>query len=183
MTHVIDNRGVRMTVDGVTGVVEQSLEYLPSGYVCHSENYGRQPFRFCGKELLTMHGWDMYDSFARYQYARLPRFSTMDPLAEWDYATSPYAYCQNDFVNLVDPWGLDGWPGRMNYIEEAVVWGYRRGTIAGDIYGAEIGASIGMWFDGVGAVPGAIIGGIIGGIVGGLAGETVGGMASDVLFN
>ena len=31
MTHVIDNRGVRMTVDGVTGVVEQSLEYLPSG--------------------------------------------------------------------------------------------------------------------------------------------------------
>ena len=106
MTHVIDNRGVRMTVDGVTGDVEQSLGYLPSGYVCHSENYGRQPFRFCGKELLTMHGWDMYDSFARFQHDYLPRFTQMDPLAEWDYATSPYAYCQNDFVNLVDPWGL-----------------------------------------------------------------------------
>ena len=105
MTHVIDNRGVRMTVDGVTGVVEQSLEYLPSGYVCHSENYGRQPFRFCGKELLTMHGWDMYDSFARFQHDYLPRFTQMDPLAEKYYHLSPYNYAGNDPVNAADPSG------------------------------------------------------------------------------
>ena len=96
-----------MTVDGVTGVVEQSLEYLPSGYVCHSENYGRQPFRFCGKELLTMHGWDMYDSFARFQHDYLPRFTQMDPLAEKYYHASPYNYAGCDPVNAVDPSGKD----------------------------------------------------------------------------
>ena len=105
--YVTDYLGsVRMTVDGVTGGVEQSLEYLPSGYVCHSENYGAQPYKFCGKELMTMHGFDQYDSEARFQHDYLPRFTQMDPLAEWDYATSPYAYCQNDFVNLADPTGM-----------------------------------------------------------------------------
>ena len=105
--YVMDYLGsVRMTVDGVTGVVEQSLEYLPSGYVCHSENYGRQPFRFCGKELLTMHGWDMYDSFARFQHDYLPRFTQMDPLAEKYYHLSPYNYAGNDPVNAADPSGM-----------------------------------------------------------------------------
>ena len=100
-----------MTVDGNgsnsgTENARQGMEYLPSGAVFRSTNYDFQTRRFCGKELLTMHGWNMYDSKARLQYALLPRFSTMDPLAEWDYATSPYAYCQNDFVNLADTWGL-----------------------------------------------------------------------------
>jgi len=105
--YVTDYLGSVVAVcSGGTGAVEQSLEYMPSGAIFSATNYGAQPYKFCGKELITMHGWDMYDSFARYQYARLPRFSTMDPLAEWDYATSPYAYCQNDFVNLADPWGL-----------------------------------------------------------------------------
>lgn len=104
--YVTDYLGsVRMTVDGVTGGVEQSLEYLPSGYVCHSENYGRQPFRFCGKELVKMHGWDMYDSFARFQHDDLPRFTAMDPLAEKYYHASPYNYAGCDPVNAVDPSG------------------------------------------------------------------------------
>ena len=63
--------------------MEQSLEYMPSGAVFSATNYGAQPYKFCGKEDITMHGFNMYDSFARYQYSRFPRFTTMDPLAEW----------------------------------------------------------------------------------------------------
>ena len=47
----------------------------------------------------------MYDSEARWQYALIPRFSTMDQLAENYYHLSPYAYCAGDPVNLVDPDG------------------------------------------------------------------------------
>ena len=47
----------------------------------------------------------MYDSSARWQYSLIPRFSTIDPLAEKYYHISPYAYCAGDPVNLVDPDG------------------------------------------------------------------------------
>lgn len=41
--------------------------------------------------------------------------------------------------------------------------------------GAKIGAGIGVWFEGVGAVPGAAIGGVIGGIAGSILGGYYGG--------
>ena len=37
------------------------------------------------------------------------RFTTMDPLAEKYYSISPYAYCANNPVNLVDPEGQDSY--------------------------------------------------------------------------
>ena len=101
---------VRLTVDAIannngTGNARQGMEYLPSGAVFRSTNYAFQPRRFCEKELVMMHGWNMYDSQARYQYSLLPRFSTMDPLAEKYYSLSPYNYAGNDFVNKIDPDG------------------------------------------------------------------------------
>ena len=105
--YVTDYLGsVRMTVDGITGEVRQSLEYLPSGYVFRSDSYAEQPYMFCGKELMTMHGWDMYDSFARFQHSKQPRFSSIDPLAEKYYNLSPYNYAGNDPVNAADPSGM-----------------------------------------------------------------------------
>ena len=56
-------------------------------------------------EEVELHGFDMYDSVARWQYSLIPRFSTIDPLAEKYYHLSPYAYCAGDPVNLVDPDG------------------------------------------------------------------------------
>jgi len=106
--YITDHLGsVRLTVDGNgsnsgTENARQGMEYLPSGAVFRSTNYDFQTRRFCGKELLTMHGWNMYDSKARLQYALLPRFSTMDPLAEKYYSFSPYNYAGNDFVNKFD---------------------------------------------------------------------------------
>ena len=62
-------------------------------------------------EEVELHGFDMYDSGARWQYSLIPRFSTIDPLAEKYYHLSPYAYCAGDPVNLVDPDGrfYDEW--------------------------------------------------------------------------
>jgi hypothetical protein len=45
------------------------------------------------------------------------------------------------------------------------------GVIKGGTAGAAIGAAVGVWFFGIGAVPGAIIGGIGGAIAGGLSGS------------
>ena len=96
---------VRLTCDGNTGEVLQSLEYFPSGVPYNRVNPSMQPRRFCGKEEVELHGFDMYDSGARWQYSLIPRFSTIDPLAEKYYHLSPYAYCAGDPVNLVDPDG------------------------------------------------------------------------------
>ena len=37
----------------------------------------------------------------------LGRFNTIDPLAEKYYSISPYAYCDNNPVNAIDPFGMD----------------------------------------------------------------------------
>ena len=111
--YITDHLGsVRLTVDGNgsnsgTENARQGMEYLPSGAVFRSTNYDFQTRRFCGKELLTMHGWNMYDSQARFQYSLLPRFSTMDPLAEKYYSFSPYNYAGNDPMNAADPDGKE----------------------------------------------------------------------------
>ena len=96
---------IRAVCNGKNGEVLQSMEYTPTGLIFRRRNYEYQPKRFCGKEELTMHGYNMYDSGARFQYSLIPRFSTMDPLCEKYYDVSPYAYCNGDPVNLVDPDG------------------------------------------------------------------------------
>ncbi len=107
---VCDHLGsVRLVCNGNTGEVVQSLEYLPSGVIFRSRNFDRQPYRFTGKELLSAHGLDWYDSGARMQEFHIPRFTTMDPLCEKYYATSPYAYCNNNPVKYIDPDGKDVW--------------------------------------------------------------------------
>ena len=95
-----------MVCDGITGEVQQSIEYLPGGHIFRSENYGTQPYMFCGKELITMHGLSQYDSNARFQHSTQPRFSSIDPLADLNYDISPYAYSSCDPVNKIDPLGL-----------------------------------------------------------------------------
>ncbi|WP_443757770.1 RHS repeat domain-containing protein [Barnesiella intestinihominis] len=96
---------VRLVCNGNTGEVVQSLEYLPSGVIFRSRNFDRQPYRFTGKELLSAHGLDWYDTGARMQEFHIPRFTTMDPLCEKYYSISPYAYCNNNPVKYVDPDG------------------------------------------------------------------------------
>ncbi|GEM_PF-7075846 len=65
------------------------------------------PYRFSGKERTPAD----YDFGARrYLPFRVPRWTTMDPMAEKYFPITPYAYCAGDPVNLVDPEGMDTVP-------------------------------------------------------------------------
>ena len=81
--------------------------YYPFGMFLGEENsYGEHRW-YNGKELDRNHGLDWYDYVAR-RYDGM-RFTTMDPLAEKYYEVSPYAYCGDNPVNRIDPFGLDYW--------------------------------------------------------------------------
>ena len=54
-----------------------------------------------------MHGYDCYDYGARHSYTALGRFTTIDPLAEKFYDTSPYALCHGNPVMRIDLDGMD----------------------------------------------------------------------------
>lgn len=54
-----------------------------------------------------MDGLNLLDFGARWYDPLLGRFTTIDPMAEKYYSTSPYVYCNNDPVNAVDPDGRD----------------------------------------------------------------------------
>ena len=91
------------------GVVQQVTNYYPFGapYVdatavkCDS----LQPYKYNGKELDLMHGLNTYDYGARQHDPILCRWDRIDPHCESYYPHSPYAYCGNNPVILID---LDG---------------------------------------------------------------------------
>ena len=61
------------------------------------------PYKYGGKEWNTT--TSTYDFEARQLSPSFHRFTAMDPLCEKYYGISPYAYCANNPVNLVDPEG------------------------------------------------------------------------------
>ncbi|WP_455496673.1 DUF6443 domain-containing protein [Coprobacter sp.] len=84
-------------------VRNQSTEYYTSGNLYgRSANPELQPYKFGGKELITMHGIDWYDFNARMYSPVLMRFMSIDPMAEKYYGISPYAYCANNPIRNID---------------------------------------------------------------------------------
>ena len=86
----------------------QRMQYYPSGIPWKTSTGATEhPYRYNGKELVQMHGQDEYDSKARWYYPAICRTTTMDPLCEKYYNISPYAWCGNNPVNVIDPSGCD----------------------------------------------------------------------------
>lgn len=87
----------------------ERTQYYPSGLPWAerlSDSFTAHPWKYNGKEFVEMHSLDEYDSEARWYYPAICRTTTMDPLAEKYYATSPYAWCGNNPVRFVDPLGM-----------------------------------------------------------------------------
>ena len=104
--HLGNNRVV-MRMDESAPTVIQSTNYYPFGYpYLDSQDPERQFYKFGGKELDGMHGLNMYDQGARFFGAVIPITSTMDPLVEKYYSTSPYAQWANNPVMYIDPTGM-----------------------------------------------------------------------------
>lgn len=115
--HLGNNREVWLgsyTRDGHTypSTTVQRTQYYPSGLPwesAESDYSDTQHRKYNGKELVEMHGLDEYDSEARWFYPAIMRTTTIDPLAEKYYSTSPYAWCGNNLVNNIDLDGRDVW--------------------------------------------------------------------------
>ena len=102
-----DHLGSVRAVVSQMGAVQQTNEYYPFGDLfptSGTDNSGNR-FRFTGKELGAEAG--LYDFSARFLHPRFGRFTTLDPLAEKYPNISPYAYCNGNPVNFVDPDGMD----------------------------------------------------------------------------
>ena len=95
--------------------------YYPSGIMREKR---RSPYNYglTGKEIVYDNGLDKYFFGARTLFAPINRFNQPNPLCEEYYHISPYAYCANNFINALDPTGMDIWEinnkGRVvNHIE------------------------------------------------------------------
>jgi RHS repeat-associated protein len=102
----LGNNRVVLEIDKVNSLVTQTTDYYPFGMPYANSQYPeRQPYKFGDKELDEMHGLNWYDFNARQFSTAIPRFTTMDPMAEKYYSISPYAYCGNNPVRFKDPDG------------------------------------------------------------------------------
>ncbi len=110
MTHITDHLdSVRAVVDGLTGQTAETNDYYPFGSRWEDEDGISDPtnrYRFNGKEDQEGEfGVPTLDYGARHYTPSSARWLSMDPLAEKYYGVSPYAFCNNDPVNFVDPDG------------------------------------------------------------------------------
>ena len=116
-----------------TGTVEETNHYYPFGGVFAATN-NVQPYKYNGKEFDSKNGLNWYDYGARHYDAALGRFVSVDPLAEQDYAVSPYTYCGNNPVLRIDKdgriWETVWDVGNMLYDAGAAVAAHIRGDHA-----------------------------------------------------
>ena len=114
MIHVTDHLGsVRAVVDGISGAVVEANDYYPFGsrwnttaslidqtnrfrYNSKEEQSSLYPASFRNAAGYIDYGARQYDPV-------LGRWFAQDPLAEKYYGISPYAFCNNNPVNYVDP--------------------------------------------------------------------------------
>ena len=99
-----DHQGNNRVVINSSGAVQETNHYYPFGSVFASTG-NVQPYKYNGKELDTKKGLNWYDYGARHYDATLGRWFVVDPLAEKMYGWSPYAYCYNNPIGLIDEEG------------------------------------------------------------------------------
>ena len=118
-----DHQGNNRVVINGSGTVMETNHYYPFGGVFSTSNV--QPYKYNGKELDTKAGLNWYDYGARHYDAALGRWHVVDPLAEKMYGWSPYGYCFNNPIKLVDIDGKYPGPGDLfvSKREAAKDWG------------------------------------------------------------
>ena len=103
--YVQDHLGNNRLVTDDSGTILQTNHYDPYGQLLGniSSSTPVSQYKYANKE------WDTttasYDFGARRYTPAVPRWTTIDPLAEKYYAISPYVYCAGNPVNRIDPDG------------------------------------------------------------------------------
>lgn len=107
-----DHLGSVVAVLNSDGCIEEATDYLACGTPSTALPVTIDNHRHGGKEWLGFAGLGWHDNRARWHDALLMRFTTPDPLAEKYPDTSPYAFCANNPMNLLDDTGLDWYMSR-----------------------------------------------------------------------
>jgi RHS repeat-associated protein len=106
----LDALGSVRAVTDEQGELLERHDYLPFGEEWNPRPSG-QPRKFTGKERDRETGWDYFG--ARYYEASLARFTSIDPVINWDVNRvdpqrwNRYAYARNNPLKFVDPDGED----------------------------------------------------------------------------
>jgi RHS repeat-associated protein len=102
-----DHLGSSSLITNLDGEIVQHIEYVPFGEVFIEErnNTWNTPYLFNAKELDEETG--LYYYGARYYDPRTSIWLSTDPLQEKYPSISPYVYCAQNPVKLVDPDGKD----------------------------------------------------------------------------
>ena len=107
---ILDITQDETAVTDASAVILEQNDYLPFGTRVSLSTQAYDPsnrYRFNGKEEQVTGNIGLTDYGARLYDNILPRWTTPDPLAEKYYSYSPYAFCNNNPVNFVDPDGRD----------------------------------------------------------------------------
>ena len=100
-------QGNNSVVLNQNGVVQQINHYYPYGSLMgEGFNASSQPYRYGGKELVTLGGLNLSDFGARWLDSPNGTFTTMDPLCEDFQHLSPYLYCAGNPIKYIDPSGM-----------------------------------------------------------------------------
>jgi RHS repeat-associated protein len=100
--------------NGTTLVQEQTEDYYPFGLMLAQNNVDKNKYLYNGKELQNEF-FENYDYGTRFYDPQIGRWQVVDPLCEKHYGVSPYAYCLDNPVNLIDPDGRLEWPVNKTY--------------------------------------------------------------------
>ena len=136
----------------------QSTDYYPFGLAYSTNNLNKNKYLFSGKELQdasiggTILG--LYDFGARQYDPVIGRWMSIDLLANKFPDVSPFVYCLNNPINLVDLYGLEpiedstdsNWWEQWHYIMNIDVCGYDpKNTFEFDLINPTRAALL-MWF-------------------------------------
>jgi RHS repeat-associated protein len=112
-----DHLGSSSLITDGTGHTVQHIEYIPFGetFIEERNSTWNTPYKFNAKELDEETG--LYYYGARYYDPRTSVWLSVDPLAEKNVGSTPYAYCANNPIRYIDPTGMDTVPNKE-------IWGY-----------------------------------------------------------
>ncbi len=110
--HLKDHLGnVRAVFD--YSKLQSENHYYPFGLLIHNLCTSTAPegkenrYLYNGKELQDDLGLNWMDYGARFYDAGIGRWHVQDPVAEYHHEYTPYHYCFNNPIGLIDPLGMD----------------------------------------------------------------------------
>ncbi len=204
-----DDWHIELTENSKPEIV-QEVHYDPWGLVMEDESYfasvspANGADLFNRKELQTYADLNLYDYHWRQYDPQLGRFHVIDPSADKYHAHSPYAYCFNNPVMLIDPDGREivtamligafiggtinlgvklFQPGKIKNVGDAFA-AFGIGAAAGVAGvltgGAALSAATGLTFSATFTAAGVGAGGFLGGVASGAAGAAANGLVRGI---